>query len=253
MGITTRPTFYYISPIRKNNKNLDFDEGSGELNASITIGAKSIEQLIVAVQKAMNEKGSQEYTVSFDRDLRLVTISATSNFDLLATTGTQGFSVLSSLGFTSNKTGNNSYTSDLAIGNVYTPQFLLQDFKAPEDNKEGIEPSVQESASGEIEVITFGSRSFFEFNIRFINDYDRAPNSPVEVDTNAVQNARNFLDFCTTRSPLEIMRDRNDKDDYETIRLERTRSDRSGVGYELTEINGLQGWFDTGTLVFRKI
>jgi hypothetical protein len=253
MGIKTRPVFYYISPILKSNKNLDFDEGSGELNAAVTIGAKSIEQLMTDVQKAMNEKGSQEYTVSFDRDLRFVTISASGNFDLLATTGTSGFSILSSLGFVSDKTGANSYTSDLAIGNVYQPQFLLQDWKAPEDNKESIQPSVQESANGEIEVFTFGSRSFFEFNIRFINDFDRPKGSYVETNTNAISEARAFMNFITTRSPLEIMRDRDDKDDFETIRLERTRSSRDGVGFELREMRGLQDWFETGTLVFRLL
>jgi hypothetical protein len=201
----------------------------------------------------MNAQGSQDYTVSFDRDTRLVTISASSNFDLLATTGTSGFSILSALGFLTDKTGSNSYTSDLAIGNTYTPQFLLQDWVAPENNKEGIEPSVQESANGEIEVLTFGDRSFFEFNIRFINDFDRAPNSLIETDINAIQNARNFLDFCTNRSPLELMRDRDDRNTFETIRLERTRSDRSGVGFDLREMRGLQGWYETGTLVFRKI
>lgn len=253
MGIKTRPIFYYISAITKDNKNLDFDEGSGELNASVTIGAKSVEQLMLAVQKAMNAKGNQEYTVSFDRDLRFVTISAASNFDLLATTGTSGFSILSTLGFLTDKTGSNSYTSDLPIANTYTPQFLLQDWVAPENNKEGIEPSVQESANGELEVLTFGDRSFFEFNIRFINEFQHAPNSVIETDTNAIQNARNFLDFCTSRSPLELMRDRSDRNSFETIRLERTRSDRSGVGFDLREMRGLQDWFETGTLVFRKL
>lgn len=253
MGITTKPQFYYIDPITKDNNNLDFDEGLGEINASVTVGAKSPEQLALATQRALNANSDNEYTVDYDRVTRLITISSSSNFDLLAATGTSGFSILPTLGFLTDQTGSNSYTGTETVGNVYRPQFLLQDFVAPENNVEGVEPSVQESAQGEIEVITFGNRSFFEFNIRFINNFDRDPTSPVEVDLQGIENARTFLNFCITKSPLEIMRDRNDPDTFETILLERTRGNRSGVGFELTEIRGLQEWFETGLLVFRKI
>jgi hypothetical protein len=253
MGISTRVKFYYINPITKDNNNLDFNEGAGEINAQVAVGAKSPEQLALAVQRALNDNSENDYTVDFDRTTGFITISSSIVFDLLAASGTSGFSILPTLGFTTDQTGLNSYTGTTPIQETYIPQFLLQDFLAPEDNIQGIQPSVQESAQGEIEVITFGNRSFFEFNIRFINDLDRNPTSIIEVNTNAIQETRDFLNFCITKSPLEIMRDRDNPAIFETIQLESNRSSRDGVGFRLQEIRGLQNWYETGLLIFRKI
>jgi hypothetical protein len=253
MGINTRVQFYYSSAITKDNNNLDFNEGLGEINAQVSVGAKSPEQLAAAVQRALNDNSDNDYVVDFDRVTGFVTISSSVTFDLLAASGTSGFSILPTLGFTVDQTGSNSYTGTSPIMQIYRPQFLLQGWVAPEDNVEGVQPSVQESAQGEIEVVTFGQRSFMEFNLRFINDYDRNPTSIIEVNTNAVAEARAFLNFCITKSPIEIMRDRDNPDVFETILLERTRGNRDGVGFNLSEISRLQGWYETGTLVFRKI
>ena len=255
MAITTTPQFFYIDRISATNRFLDFNEGIGELTASITPGGYAISELVDAVSLAMNEAGTQAYVVSFDRSTRLITISAASNFSLLAVSGTNaGFGVLPTLGFTTDRTGSNSYTSDTVVGNVYTPQFPLQNFRGFEDNEEAIDSSTNETPSGVVEVITFGMKRFMSFNIRYIKDGALCDNSPYGNDPNAVQNARDFLSFCITKARLEFMKDNTDPNTFDVILLESTPKSSQGVAYELRELYDIGiGFYETGIIRFRKI
>ena len=257
MTIETRSQFYYIDSVDENNFRIDFDEGLGEIVGEVEVGSYSMEELMLAVEKALNVSGDLDYTVTLDRLTRLVTISATGTFDLLVSTGSSGLTaVYTLLGFTgSDRTGLSSYEGDTAIGSVYRPQFLLQEFIGFDDWSEAISASVNESASGIIEVITFGNRRFMEFNDRFITNIDQGSNSVIETNLNGVNNSRSFMNFIINKSNLEFMPDRDDPNTFDTVLLESTTSSSEGTGFKLNEMysQGIANYYETGKLKFRKV
>lgn len=255
MAIFTKPVFYYIEPIGFNNRFLDINEGATDLVATLLPSGYSPTELASQVQRQLNLTGTQFYTVTFNRVDRTYTISAPSNFDLLVSTGDNaGLSAYETLGFLTDQTGANTYTGN-QVGSEYIPQFPLQDFRGFEDNEEGLDASVNEAASGVVEVITYGRRRFMSFNIKYIKDGQPCSDSIYGNDPNAVQNARDFLSFCINKSRLEFMKDENDRNAFETVLLESTRASSKGTGYELRELynEGLIGYYETGRIEFRKI
>lgn len=259
MTIKTKSVFYYIDGITSDNLYMNFIEPNQlniELTAELRIGTYSMSQLVTEVQRALNDAGDNVYTVVFDRDTRIVTISADDDFDLLVTTGANsGASTYSLLGYTSNKSGSDTYDADEAFGSSYEPQYFFQDYKDVDNNVDGIRASVNESASGVIEVVTFGRRSFYEFNIKWITDKAQSKSSPFDEDLNALQNSRDFLDFAITKQNLEFMKDKSDRNTFDVVLLESTRKSRQGTSYELRELlgQGLDEYYETGILKFRKV
>jgi hypothetical protein len=256
MAIFSNPAFYYIEPVTLNNQRLDLDEGIGEITVVLNPAGYSHTELANQIQTQLNLTATQPYSVLFNREDRTYTISAPANFDLFVTSGTNsGLSIYETIGFLTDQTGSNTYTSEVSTGNEYLPQFPLQDFKGFEDNEIGVDASVNEAASGVVEVITYGRRSFMSFNIKYIKDGSPCSDSIYGSDPNAVQNARNFLSFCIGKSRLEFMRDELDRNTFDTVLLESTRKSKQGTGYELVELykEGLIGYYETGRLEFRKI
>jgi hypothetical protein len=260
MAITTNPIFYTIDNVSTNNNLLNFKEpnvSGDELTATLNIGSYSMSQLITELARALNAEGSETYTVTLDRDTRIVTISSTDTLELLVSTGSNsGLSTYSLLGFTgADLTGSSSYDSDTAIGDTYEPQFPLQKFRGFETNKEGIRPSINEAADGTVEVITFGDRQFMEFEIKYTTDNFMAKGAPITNNPTGVADLTAFMDFLITKSNLEFMKDKTVRSTFNVMLLESTRQNRMGVGYQLKEkySEGLQGYFDTGMLKFRKV
>lgn len=256
MAITTNPVFYYIEAVTLNNRFLDINEGSGELSATLSPSGYSPTELATQIQTQLNLTGTQFYTVTFNRLDRTYTISAPSNFDLLVSTGTNsGLSVYSTIGFLTDQTGTNSYTSEQVAGVEYLPQFPLQDFRGFQDNEVGVDASINEAASGVVEVVTYGRRRFMSFNIKYIKNGNPCSDSIYGNDPNAIQNARDFLSFCIGKNRLEFMIDKNDRNTFDTILLEKTRKSSKGTGYELRELynENLLGYYETGRLEYRKI
>lgn len=253
MSIFTKPVFYYGFTVTTNDIYINFDEGLGELTALVSAGRYSFEGLTQAVASALNSIGGQEYTVVTNRDTRRYTISAPSNFDLLFGTGSNsGLSIRDVMGYSqTDKTGSNSYTSENTAGSEFIPQFPLQNFVAPEDFTEFASANVNESGSGLVETYSIGTRSFFEFNMRPITN-NRLRNYN---NQSAIEQAREFLNYCITKGELEIMRDGDSKNSFETILLERSATSSTGTGLKLNELygNGLTGFFESGLLRFRKV
>lgn len=258
MALGTKPIFYYVSEVDNTNFRVDFvepNESPLERTAELRVGGRSLTQLATELQRALNDTGELDYTVTVDRDARTFIISASDIFELNVASGSNlGTTAFSLLGFTgSDRTGLSSYESDTAIGFTYSPQFPLQDYLPSINNVEGIEPSVNESADGTIEIVTFGNRSFVEFDIRYISETTKSPYNPSARNPNALSEIRSFMDFLILRQPIEFMEDIADRSVFETLQLERTRSSRLGVGYEIKEERGLQNYFTTGLLRFRKV
>lgn len=255
MSISTRPIFYYGYTINVNNIYLNFDEGGSELTALITAGSYSFEDLADEIALRMNEVGGQTYTVTADRDNRSYTISADASFSLLFSTGSNaGGSVASVIGFESTDyTGATSYEGG-AAGSVYEPRFPLQDYVALEDWQEYSEASINESASGKVEVYSIGSRRFTEFNISYVTDNTMRDGSLFVNDSNAVDSLRSFMVYAITKGPIEFMVDKEDRSTYSTLILESTPTSSTGTGFKLRELYGqrLVGFFETGRLKFRE-
>lgn len=260
MAILTTPVFYYVDQINSSNFLINFKEpniSSAELTAELNAGGYSLTELGAEVARALNAAGQQEYTATFDRDTRKFTFTSTDTFELLASSGSAiGTSPFSILGFDAiDKTGASSYESDSASGTEYTPQFPLQEFVGFEDQIDAILPSVNESASGTVEILTYGNRQLMNFSIKYITDNPQSSTSPITNNANAVQEVRDFLTFAITKSNIEFMKDSSNRSAYDIILLERTRSSRTGTGFTLRELynQNLIGFYETGDLRFRKV
>lgn len=259
MALKTRVAFTYGHTINSDNENINFSEdaGSTELRATIDVGSYYLNEFGDKIASALNEIGDNAYTVTLDRTTRKFTISADANFDLLVTTGSQSaISAFSLMGFTSDKTGSDSYESDIASGSIYIPQAPIRDFVPFENDQEAVQSKVNESSSGDnIEIITYGSKKIMSCNIKYVTDIDVSSSDYLENDSTAVLKLRTFMEYITGKKPIEFIPDKTDLTTFESCILESTRKSRDGVGFELRELysEGLSFYFETGLLQFRKI
>lgn len=257
MALNTYSKFYYITPISDDNFYLNFDEGAGELTATIRIGEYAISDVAEQIEAALNAVGLDTYTVTFDRVERLFTISSTGTFSLLISTGSQvGLDVFTLLGFTGADTAvASTHTSNQAAGSVYIPQFKLQDYVSQEDYREAASASIAETANGLVEVVSFGQKKFIEMNIMFCTDIEQPSYGPILNNATGVSDVRNFLRFCINKYPLEFIEDKDNPAVFEKVLLEKTKSSPTGTGYKLDEMvnKNLPGYYETGLLTFRLI
>lgn len=257
MSLSTHSKFYYGFEVSGENNYLDFSEGGPEISAVVDVGSYTPTQFAARIQAAMREAGTQNYVVSFDRDTRKITISAPLNFELLISSGSHtGTSVYSTAGFAgADETGTNSYLAGAAIATVYTTQFILQSYIAPEDNEGATYGTVNKSASGNIEVVTFGDEAFTEFEISYVNDRDNGPDAPIRYNPNGISELRQLMRHFISKAPFEFMPDEDDTNDFVSMFLESSPEDPNGLKYKLKEQygRGLPGYFNTGVLKFRML
>ena len=255
MALSTFSKFYYGISFNAENQNMNFDEGIGELVAPLNIGSFTLSQTLVQIKTALDVIGTQEYTVSVDRNTRQVTISAALNFDLLIDTGSQvGTSPWLLLGFTqtADLTGSNSYTGASAAGDVYVTQFPPQNYVDAGKQQQRIDASINESASGVIEVISFGVRKRMEMILLYITDVVQ-DGKIIGNNSTGVADAERFMQFLTSRASVEFMPDKSNSNDFIVVQLEKTATDSKGVGYLLKPETGKQlpDYYTTGKLTFR--
>lgn len=253
MSIKTYSAFNYGHTITDDNKFLNFDEGAGEITAQLPTKSFTLGQFVDAIANAMNNVGGQEYTVILNRATNIITISAASNFDLLGLTGSQATqSVFSLAGFSGDLTGSNSYEGQTASGERFEPQNILQNYTDFEDNVRTTSASVNESASGSVEVVSFGKVKQAEFNI--VPQTNILGQGSIKNDPQGVENLRAFLEYCTNKAPIEFVPDiENPNLNIRNILLESTRESRDGVNYKVKRFRRLFGYYESGTLVFREI
>lgn len=255
--LNTFSIFYYGQTVGANNQKLPIDEGSGEIVVNVDIGDYTLETLRIAVQNALNNQLTNSYIVSVDRSTRIFTITCDQNFEILGDSGAGiGLDILALLGFDYVDSGQALAHSGInGSGEVWEPQMKLQNWKAPERNRELIDPTVNEAASGTIEVVRFGFRRFAEFEMKYINNYGEAVTNIIKADVNALDNATNFFEFATTKAPFELMRDISDRDIFDKYILESTQQDGKGTKYELTEQTDEKavGYYKTGKVRMRLL
>jgi hypothetical protein len=255
MSLKTYSAFVYGHNITSANEFIDFIEvGTTELSAQITIGSYSLGDFINAVSVAMNEAGARTYTITLNRTTRKITIASTANFQLKVTTGSHGSTnAFALLGFTSNKSGASSYVADVPSGTLYEPQFKLQKFVDFKDNVSTIESSVNTSASGIVEVVSFGEAQFMECNIMYATDI--LGQGAIKNNANGVANLRNFMNYLIKKYPVEFIPDIEDGSVFHSCILERSPQSGKGTAFMLNELysRGLANYYETGTLTFREV
>jgi len=255
MALSTFSIFYYGYTVNAGNKFINFDEGAGELTAQIEIGSYTLTEILVKIKTAMDAVGTDTYTVTVDRDTRIITIASDGTFSLLLSTGSQvGSSPFSLLGFTSgaDTASAASHAGDEASGFSYKPQFILQDFTDSDNWQEAIDSSVNESATGSLEVVNFGTRFFTEFSFKFISNLSQ-DHTIIKNNPTGLADAQVFLREITTKNPVEIMFDISDRATFKKIVLESTPSSSTGTAYKLKELTGknLPGYYEINNLKFR--
>jgi len=257
MALNTHSKFYFGYTVGSTNFSLDFDEGGGELQAVVQQGGYSYTELGAAIQNAMNEVGGQAYTVTLTRADRTFTITAPGAFDLLITSGTRiGVGVFTLAGFTgADVTGLSAYTSNSAAGSAYTTQLKLQDYVAPEDFQGAAEGVVNRAASGEIEVVRFGTESFAQMNFRFLTNIPMDNSSVIRNRPTGVADFRTFIQFMITKARFEFMPDEDDANVFFKVILESTATNADGISYKLVEQynRGLPDFFDSGVTTLRVV
>lgn len=259
MSISTFSVFYYGHTVTASNQNIDFkDGGSGtEKTAAISIGTYSLSDYVVAIKTALDAAGTQAYTVSVSRTTRKITISASGAFSLLITSGSHvSSSAWSMMGFSgADQTGITTSTGGTGSGSEYLPQFILQDFIDKEDSYGLVDASVNQSASGAVEVVRFGTEQFYEMNIKYITSIAQPGMGPIKNNASGLTNARTFMQYIVTKAPIEFMKSVEARSTYDTVLLEKTSDDSKGVMYKLKEqtSKNLPGYYDTGILTFRVI
>ena len=256
MTIKTRSKFYYdFQPTNASNL-LDFNEGSGQITATIRAAGYTATDLATEVARALTDAGTQEYFVSFNRSNRTYTISSSGSFDLLISSGTSAASGYQLLGFTgADVTGASSYTSNVSAGKVFLPQFVLQEYVDFQDNEGFASSTVKKTATGDVEVVSFGQESFASFNIKYQTDIEQGFGSPIENNSQGVSDLREFLRYAINKNDFEFMPDRDDSNTFVECLLESTPESRDGVRFKLKELfgEGNIGYFQSGKLTLRKV
>ncbi len=256
-GLDSFSVFYYGYVIDSSSKFINFDEGGGELSAELEVGSYTLDQMRTQIKTAMDAVGADTYTISVDRQTRKITISSTGTFSLLLGTGSQvGSSPFSILGFT---TGTDtasaaSHTSDFASGDIYEPQFRLQDYIDAENYQEFIDSKVNEAASGDLEVVNFGTRKFVEMSFHWITNITPQDGKAIKQNATGLQDARRFLQYITQKNPIEFMSNIDDRDTFERLVLESTPTNQKGTGYKLNPLysRSLPDYYEINRLKFRK-
>ena len=176
---------------------------------------------------------------------------------MIATGSQLGTSIFSLIGFTgADLSGASTYTGNNSSGDFYEPQYLLQDWVDKDDNQQKIDPSVNESATGVVEVVSFGTRELYELSIRFATDRDTSKTGVIKNNSSGVSDLRTFMQRITTKAPFEFMPNIAARSTFDKVILESTPEDPKGTAYKLKELsfqNGPTGFFDTGLLVLRSI
>jgi hypothetical protein len=256
MALDNFSIFYYGHEITVSNNIINFDEGGGELAATLEVGFYSLTDFAIEVQRALNDAGALTYTVSVNRTTRLITISAGSNFSLLFDTGTQAaVAPFTLLGFDEDDfTGASTYTGTLPSGSQYVPQFRLQNYSSSDDNISLIDAVVNKSANGRVQVVRFGTERFFEMAMKYLTN--TAMDGQVILNNpNGLADARDFFEYAVNKAPMEFMPSISARSTFYKVLLESTPESRDGVAYKLKEMvnQNIPGLYETGNLKFRLL
>jgi len=250
----------YIVTAEPYNGFINIDEGSGPFTITVPVGSYTFTTLVDALRNALLTQGTLDYVVTSDRVTRLITISADQNFDLLTNSGPNSGSALwPVIGFSqaADKTGSDTYTSDLPTGRLYCPQFPLQSYVPPELFRRKNQSSKNIASDGTtVEVINFGLAVFIEFDIKFITSrLDISDGVFIRNNPTGLEDALEFLNYITDIAPFEFMPDLSLPGNFYNVILESITEFQDGTGFKLRELfnRNLRDVYETGIIRLRVV
>lgn len=249
--------FYYGLVIDNENRFLNISEGGPELQVELEAGSYSFTDGAVMIQTAFNAVGALGYTVTTNRASRSIEISATGNWEALIQSGTLGANqAWTQIGFnqTVDLTGAATYEGSGPAVQEYNPQFWLQDYTPSTNKKRASEATVRKTATGAVEVVTFGTERFMKCSIKYATD-KVTDDKVIRYNPTGVADFRSFMEFCITKAKLEFMEDALQPNNFETMILEKTEQDQNGVEFEMREMvsQNLPDFYEITGLTFRVI
>jgi hypothetical protein len=257
MTIKTYSAFTYGHTITIDNQTMPFSENNvDELLATLKTGAYTLQSMATEMARAMNEVGTLNYVASVDRSTRKITISGDSVFYLYVTSSSlSSVSPYDLLGFTTDKSGLNTYESDVSSGSYFEPQFYLQKYVSFEDFQSANAVTVNETATGKIQVVKYGDVNRMECNITLQTNIRQSKDSVIKDDEFGEDNLRAFMRYAVTKAPIEFIPDINTPNTFTDCLLDKTQSDPKGTGFKLKELysKGYADWWESGLLTFREI
>lgn len=257
--ILTNSSFYYGIEITEDNCKLDFDEGAGELTATLDVGTYTPEEIAAHVQEMLNETGVETYTVTFNRSTLKMTIAVGASVEMLMNSGTNALlSAWATLGYSTDfDVTSTSFVATNNLCSVFRPQFKLQGYVDPEHNIEQLHATVNESITGTQELITYGEMGMMRCNVVYITNIQQPSDGPIENNASGVDAALNFLGWITKKNKIEFLPDRNDvaSSGFMNLVLDSSGVSKDGTKFMLRELydRGLTGYYETGSMTFRKV
>ena len=257
MALLTKSKFYFGVSVDSDNNILDIDEGTGSFPVTLAVKAYAPSEIATALSSALNQAGTLTYTVTLNRTTRLLKITASGTFSIRRATGPNSASnIYSILGFPggTDLTGLSQYEGTVGVGFEFEPQFYLLDYVPLDHNVKSVKASVNETGSGAVEVIRFGTKRYMECSIDFISDRKFIGDEIWSSNPNGIADALQFMGYAIQKSTLEFMPNRLDVANYTKLILESTESDSQGTGFKLLEMLDYgEGLYKTGRLVFREV
>lgn len=251
--IKTLSRFFYGTAVTRLVWAVDFNEGAGELQATLAVGNYSLTEYGVELQRALRAAGSQAYVVSLNRTTRKFTISAPLNFSLLAGTGTRiGVGAWSMIGAAAtDKTGANTYTMENGAGSEYNPQYYLDGYTKEGHSIELEDAAVSSTPVGYSQIASFGDGSRVPMNIRLITNKTGLKNTGFVANLNGESDFLTFIKYAMKKGRLEFMPDKTTPATFIKCFLESTSEDRDARKFKLK--NMAVDIYESGTLTFRKV
>lgn len=257
MSITTYSKFYYGIEITEDNCKMDFDEGGGELTATLDYGTYTPEEIADQVALQLNAAGALTYTCTFNRTTRILTITPSASMEMLFNSGSNAVdSAYSTLGFSTVADDTDTvFVAASACCSVYSPQFVLQSYVPYENFIEQQSATVNETVTGRQELITFGDTYMTRFNINFITDIAQPSGGPIVNNASGVSDALAFLRYINKKNKIEFMPDKDVASSYINLVLDANVASKTGTTMRLKELydKGLSGYYETELLTFRKV
>ena len=248
--------WYYGHFVTAENNYIDFDEGGSELSAILRPGSYTLEEYAseIATQMTAVSTLPQTYTATVNRSSRKITIASVASFTLRVTTGTHvGVSGYALGGFVVNATGT-SLTGTDPSGSAFAPQFPLQSLSDFNEQREYIDSSVNLAASGIVEVVSFGSITRMDCEIKFQTNVAQA-NYLIKNDPNGFQNFKDFMEYAVRKGRMEFILDQASPASFVKSILDKTSASQQGTGYELKRMTSMKLWdyYESGPLSFREV
>lgn len=258
--IYTKAVFYYGFEITAENQCVDFIEDSGsEITAEIDVGSYTPTTFCTALKNALQTAGALAYEVGFDRATRVISIESISgSVKFLTQSGTHnGVDPFAMMGFSkiSDTALATSHTGVAPAGKKYEPQAWLQDYVPPKHLRGAVDATVSKTASGAVEVVSFGTESFMECNIILASNMNHELFGGYRPSATGRDDLIAFLEFLCTKAPVEFMESKDATAIFTTMMLESTTESNVGVKFRLKESwdKGLPNYYETGKLVFRVV